>query len=162
MTTRRKFSSKFKTKVVLELLKERFSLAELAQKYELAPQQLEAGISQWSWRSFWERWQQQKRSCWQGKRSIAQDHRQAQSWKWFFKRGLSLEPLAKRRSMIRKGHTDLSLKAQCNILNIHRSGIYYQPKPESKLNLELMRLMDEHYLHHSYKGAPSMHTSMRR
>lgn len=40
MTTRRKFTSKFKTKVVLELLKERSSLAELAQKYELAPQQL--------------------------------------------------------------------------------------------------------------------------
>lgn len=38
--TRRKFTSKFKTKVVLELLKERASLAELAQKYELAPQQL--------------------------------------------------------------------------------------------------------------------------
>ena len=40
MTTRRKFTPKFKTKVVLELLKERSSLAELAQKYELAPQQL--------------------------------------------------------------------------------------------------------------------------
>lgn len=38
--TRRKFTAKFKTKVVLELLKERSSLAELAQKYELAPQQL--------------------------------------------------------------------------------------------------------------------------
>jgi len=38
--TRRKFTSKFKTKVVLELLKERSSLAELAQKYEVAPQQL--------------------------------------------------------------------------------------------------------------------------
>ena len=38
--TRRKFTSKFKTKVVLELLKERSSLSELAQKYELAPQQL--------------------------------------------------------------------------------------------------------------------------
>jgi len=38
--TRRKFTSKFKTKVVLEMLKEKQSLAELAQKYEVAPQQL--------------------------------------------------------------------------------------------------------------------------
>lgn len=38
--TRRKFTPKFKTKVVLEMLKERSSLAELAQKYNLAPQQL--------------------------------------------------------------------------------------------------------------------------
>ena len=41
--TRRKFTSKFKTKVSLEALKERSSVAELAQKYELHPQQ----ISQW-------------------------------------------------------------------------------------------------------------------
>lgn len=38
--TRRKFTSKFKTKVVLETLKEQQTMAELAQKYELHPQQL--------------------------------------------------------------------------------------------------------------------------
>ncbi len=41
--TRRKFTSKFKTKLVLEALKERVSLSELAQKYELSPTQ----ISKW-------------------------------------------------------------------------------------------------------------------
>jgi len=41
--TRRKFTSKFKTKVVLEALKERVALSELAQKYELSPTQ----ISKW-------------------------------------------------------------------------------------------------------------------
>ena len=38
--TRKKYTSKYKTKVVLEALKERSSVAELAQKYELAPQQI--------------------------------------------------------------------------------------------------------------------------
>lgn len=38
--TRKKYTSKFKTKVVLEAIKERSSVAELAQKYELAPQQI--------------------------------------------------------------------------------------------------------------------------
>jgi len=37
---RRKFTSKFKTKVVLEALKERHTVAELAQKYELHPTQI--------------------------------------------------------------------------------------------------------------------------
>lgn len=37
---RRKFTSDFKTKVVLEALKERVSLAELAQKHSLHPQQI--------------------------------------------------------------------------------------------------------------------------
>lgn len=38
--TRKKYTSKFKTKVVLEALKERFSIADLAQKYEIAPGQI--------------------------------------------------------------------------------------------------------------------------
>lgn len=37
---RRKFTAKFKTKVVLEALKERQTVAELAQKYELHPNQI--------------------------------------------------------------------------------------------------------------------------
>lgn len=38
--TRRKFTSKFKTSVALEALKEQSSLADLAQKYDLHPQQI--------------------------------------------------------------------------------------------------------------------------
>ena len=40
---RRKFTSKFKTKVVLEALSERSTVQELAKKYELHPNQ----ISKW-------------------------------------------------------------------------------------------------------------------
>ena len=38
--TRRKFTSGFKLKVVLEALKERQTLADLSQKFELSPQQI--------------------------------------------------------------------------------------------------------------------------
>ena len=38
--SRRKYTSKFKTKVVLEALKEKNTLAELAQLYEIHPQQI--------------------------------------------------------------------------------------------------------------------------
>lgn len=41
--SRRKFSADFKTKVVLEALSERLTATELAQKYELHPNQ----IAQW-------------------------------------------------------------------------------------------------------------------
>lgn len=60
--------------------------------------------------------------------------------------------------MVRKGHSKLSIVQQCMLLSIHRSGIYYKPREESELNLELMRLMDEHYLHYPFKGARRMHT----
>ena len=64
--------------------------------------------------------------------------------------------------MIRKGHPKLSVVKQCELLQIHRSGFYYKPRGESELNLELMRLMDEHYLHHPFKGARRMHTWLTR
>ena len=57
--------------------------------------------------------------------------------------------------MISKDHSISKVK-QCELLSIHRSGIYYKPIQESELNLELMRLIDEHYLVHPYKGAPQM------
>jgi transposase len=38
--SRKKYSIQFKTKVVLEALKERDSLSTLAQKFELHPQQI--------------------------------------------------------------------------------------------------------------------------
>jgi putative transposase len=65
--------------------------------------------------------------------------------------------LPERRKMISKGHFKLSIVKQCELLSVHRSGLYYKPKPESELNLELMRLMDQHYLDHPYKGARRMH-----
>lgn len=37
---RRKFTAKFKTKVVLEALKERQSIKELAERYQISPQQI--------------------------------------------------------------------------------------------------------------------------
>ena len=40
MTKRRKFTSKFKTTVVLECLKERMTVAELAQKHDIHPTQI--------------------------------------------------------------------------------------------------------------------------
>ncbi len=40
MSTRRKFSKEFKSKVVLEALKERTTIEELAKKYELQPSQI--------------------------------------------------------------------------------------------------------------------------
>jgi len=43
MKTRRKFTPKFKTKVVLEALSERYTMSQLAEKHQLHPNQ----ISQW-------------------------------------------------------------------------------------------------------------------
>lgn len=58
--------------------------------------------------------------------------------------------------MVEKEYPGLSVKRQCDLLSVHRSGLYYQPKKTSKLNLELMRLLDEQYLKKPYYGAYRM------
>jgi putative transposase len=56
----------------------------------------------------------------------------------------------------------LSKSAQCRILGLNRSSLYYENRGESALNLELMRLMDEHYHYYPHKGAPRMYVWLTR
>ena len=60
--------------------------------------------------------------------------------------------------MISKDHSNLSIVKLCKLLKLHRSGVYYKAKGESALNLELMQLIDTHYMDHCFKGAKRMHT----
>lgn len=60
-----------------------------------------------------------------------------------------------RRNMVDSQHP-LSLRSQCDLLSVHRSGIYYKPRSEDSENLEIMRLMDEHYLKHPTEGVLRM------
>jgi len=41
---------------------------------------------------------------------------------------------------------------QCELLNLHRSGLYYQPAAESEQNLAIMRLLDEQYYKTPFYG----------
>jgi putative transposase len=46
-----------------------------------------------------------------------------------------------------------SIRHQCDLLGISRSGYYYEPCPESQENLELMRRLDELHLDHLVYGS---------
>jgi len=56
-----------------------------------------------------------------------------------------------RKKIIDRNHR-LSLVKQCEALDIARSGVYYEPKPESDENLKLMRLVDEIHLKRPFLG----------
>lgn len=58
--------------------------------------------------------------------------------------------------MIIKAHPKLSIQRQCELVSIHRSGLYYQPKKTSTLNQELLRLIDQQYLQKPYYGVYRM------
>lgn len=50
----------------------------------------------------------------------------------------------------------LSFRRQCELLCTPRTKLYYKAKPESQVNLHLMRLMDEQYLKTPFYGFPRM------
>jgi len=55
----------------------------------------------------------------------------------------------------------MSYRKQCELLDISRSGLYYEPKGESEYNLELMNMIDKEYTDHPDMGVPSMMAYMR-
>ncbi len=63
-----------------------------------------------------------------------------------------MRPIEVRREMIEKEHPNLSIARQCELMEIHRSGLYYSPIPESEENLLLMRLIDEQYYKTPFYG----------
>ena len=63
-----------------------------------------------------------------------------------------MKPLNERRNLVEKSK-DLSQEKQCDLLSIHRSGLYYKPLEESEENLKIMRLLDEQYFLTPFYGA---------
>jgi putative transposase len=57
---------------------------------------------------------------------------------------------------VEPGHPDISLRRQCELLGVNRSGLYYQPQGESAENLKLMRLIDEEYTQRPFYGSRRM------
>lgn len=59
-------------------------------------------------------------------------------------------------------HPDFSLRRQCELIGLNRASYYYQPAPESQLNLTLMRLIDEQYLRTPFYGYLKMTEYLRQ
>jgi len=56
----------------------------------------------------------------------------------------------------------LSLRRQCELVGISRSGFYYEPIPESEANLALMRRLDEMNLEHPFYGSRRLTVLLQR
>jgi len=56
----------------------------------------------------------------------------------------------------------LSIRKQCELLSVNRSSLYYKAQSERPENLQLMRLLDEHYLKHPTEGVLRVQDFLRR
>jgi putative transposase len=66
-----------------------------------------------------------------------------------------------RRAMLDRGHRELSIRRQCTLLGIARSGVYRKPRPANDNDLELMRRLDELYLAWPFLGSRRMTALLR-
>jgi len=66
-----------------------------------------------------------------------------------------------RRAMIEPDHQELTISAQCELLELPRASYYRSPAPESDENLMLMRLIDELYTRHPSMGSRQIRDRLR-
>lgn len=64
--------------------------------------------------------------------------------------------------MIEPAHPQLSIRQQCELLGLARASFYYQPAPETSLNLELMKQIDQQYTRTPFYGWPRMTNYLQR
>jgi putative transposase len=68
---------------------------------------------------------------------------------------------AARLAMIARPHPQFSITAQCVLLKVPRSTLYYQPQPVSDDDLALMRRIDEIYMKWPFYGSRRMVAQLR-
>lgn len=64
--------------------------------------------------------------------------------------------------MLAKNDSKYSIREQCQILGINRSGLYYKPAQASIETLEIMGLLDEEHTRHPFYGVPKMTEFLKR
>ncbi len=64
--------------------------------------------------------------------------------------------MQQRRQMVETDNNKLSINKQCEVLQIHRSGVYYRPNGESQHTLDLMLEIDKIHIKWPYYGTRRM------
>jgi putative transposase len=64
--------------------------------------------------------------------------------------------------MIERARPALSVRRQCELLQLSRSGLYYEPEPTDPEQLALMRRMDEIHLKYPFYGSRKISFELRK
>ncbi|MBE0703701.1 MAG: IS3 family transposase [Afipia sp.] len=161
--SRRTHSPAFKAKVALAAIKGEKTLAELAQQFDVHPNQITTWKSQLLEGAagvFGQEKAEPKEAAVDlkalhakiGELTLEND---------FLGRRAHKSGIAERKKMIDRNH-DLSIVRQAKALGLSRSTVYYKPRPVSAEDLHLMRRLDELHLDYPFAGARMLRDLLRR
>ncbi|MDE0464593.1 MAG: IS3 family transposase [Caldilineaceae bacterium] len=161
---RRRHTAAFKFRVVLEALEGSKTISQLSSEHEIHANQIGAWKRQLledGPRVFASNGERKQRE---------QEAQEAELYEQIGRLKMELEWLKKklpasvseRRRMVDVANPTLSVRRQGELLGLNRSSFYYQAAPESALNLQLMRLIDEQFLRTPFYGWRKMTVYLRR
>ncbi len=138
---RRNHTPGFKAKVALAAVKCDRTIAQLAEHFDVHPNQITAcPVGGWCFRGFRLGEHGTRRS--RDRREVAaRQDRGVDTGERFFRRSAHQGGLAERKAMIDRKH-DLSITRQAEVLRISRSSVYYLPRPVSEADLAIMQRLD--------------------
>ncbi|UWQ16078.1 IS3 family transposase (plasmid) [Aliiroseovarius sp. M344] len=164
MSKRKQHHPEFKAKVALEALKGEETVSELASRFGVHPTMIHrwkrallegaSGVFERGGRKAPEVDEEQVKDLHAkiGELAVAND---------FLARKAQTLDRQVRRKMIEPNLPGLSVGKQCALLSISRSSFYYEPKGESQMNLDLMRLIDKQFLETPFYGVRQMTWHLR-
>ncbi|MGH7015410.1 MAG: IS3 family transposase [Stellaceae bacterium] len=151
---RRNHSPTYKARVALDCLRGEKTVAELAKQYELHPNQVTA----WKNELLQRAGEVFGASAAEGALDAEKVHElhakigELAVERDFLAQGARSLPRTERTEMI-DGGGKLSVKRQCELLGLNRTGVYYTPRPVPEADLQLMRRIDELHLRWPFYGA---------
>ena len=158
-TTRKQYSPKFKARVAIEAIRGEKTLSQLGSQFKVHPMQ----IAKWRKSAL-----EQLPELFVDGRTRKGRNEDADSDALYEEIGrlkVELDWLKKKvwHARLRSGARwwswgipEISVRRQCELLGVNRSGLYYQPVGESEENLRLMRLLDEQYTRTPFYGSRRM------
>jgi putative transposase len=162
---RKSFTAEFMTKVALAAIKEEMTIAELSSKYEVHKTQ----ITNWRKRALEglsEIFQGKGvKSCKDDSKLLDELYRQIGQLRveneWL-KKNLHRLSVGEKKKLLDPLHNELSIRRQCQLLELSRANLYYEPVKVSEETLQIMHRIDEIFTEYPFYGSRRIREALVR